>query len=107
MSVFKIGDQLLDMIQDRYPGYHPILHAADIAHDPDASITVQMDAVKVMLKYTTPDIRSIDVSHKLVDQGQDRLEIIAFGLEDLRDGRDVVDEDRVHTVTDFEEVSSG
>ena len=97
---FQVGDQLMAMIQERYPGYHPILHCADIAHDHEASVVTQLDAVKVMLKYTTPDVRSIDVSHRLVDQGTDRLELIAFGLEDLTDGKDVVDEDRVHTVID-------
>lgn len=105
MSALQVGDQLLAMIQGEFPRYHPLIHVAHIAHDPEASTSIQLDACKVMLKYTTPDVRSIDVSHRIIDQEKDRLEIIAFGLEDLTDGRDVVDEDRVSAFADVEEVS--
>lgn len=79
MSGFKTGEQLLSLIQDKYPGYHPIVHAADIAHDIDAPITVHMDAVKTMLKYTTPDVKSIDISAR-IGGNIDQLELLAYGL---------------------------
>jgi len=79
MSSFKTGEQLLDLIQDKYPGYHPIVHAADIAHDETASAGVQLDAVKTMLKYTVPDVKSIDISAR-IGGNMDQLELIAYGL---------------------------
>jgi len=79
MSAIKTGEQLLRLIQDRYPGYHPIVHAADIAHDQDAPINVQLDAVKTMLKYTTPEVKSIDISAR-IGGDMDELELIAHGL---------------------------
>ena len=83
-NIHSTGDQLLKMIQDKYVGYHPILHAADIAHDSDAPLNITMDAIKVMLKYTTPEVKSIDISARL-SGGLDRLEMMAFGLDDLED----------------------
>lgn len=84
VNVHKTGDQLLAMIQDKYPGYHPIVHAADIAHDNEASLSIHMDAIKTMLKYTVPDVKSIDISARL-SGGLDKLELMAFGLDDLED----------------------
>ncbi len=80
--IHRTGDQLLALIQEKYVGYHPIVHAADIAHDSDVPIHVHMDAIKTMLKYTTPDVKSIDISARL-SKGMDRLEMMAYGLDDL------------------------
>ena len=82
LTVLKTGDQLLTMIQEKYPGYHPILHAADIAHDNDVSVSIHMDAIKTMLKYTTPDVKSIDINNR-IGGNIDKLELLAFGLDDL------------------------
>ncbi len=94
-NIFKTGDQLLSMIQERYPGYHPIIHVADIAHDNSVSTTVHLDACKVLLKYMVPDVKSIDISTRL-NKGLDRLELLAFGLDDLEaEYEDVTSEDSV------------
>ena len=84
LTVLKTGDQLLALIQEKYPAYHPILHAADIAHDAEVSVSIHMDAIKTMLKYTTPDVKSIDINSR-IGGNVDKLELLAFGLNDLED----------------------
>lgn len=76
---FQTGEQLLALIQEKYPAYHPIVHAADIAHDKELSASVHLDAVKTMLKYTTPDVKSIDIANR-IGGNVDMLELMAYGL---------------------------
>ena len=34
----KTNNAVLDLIQSKYPGYHPLMSIADIAHNPDPNI---------------------------------------------------------------------
>ena len=76
------GNDLLAMIQERYPDYHPIMAVVGIAHDKEASLGLQMDAAKTILRYTLPELRAIDISGTIQQQSQ-VLDMLIYGdIED-------------------------
>lgn len=54
-------DRLLELIQEKYPNYHPILSLAEIATDEDNDIKVRLDASKVILPYIEAQLKSIEI----------------------------------------------
>ena len=54
--------ELIDMIQEKYPDYHPLLALAEIANDSDNDKNLQLQASKEVCKYIVPQLRSIDHS---------------------------------------------
>lgn len=71
----KTGDQLLEMIQEKYPDYHPLMAVADIANQDDSTIGQKMEASKTVLKYTLPELKSIDISGQ-IDHNLSVLELL-------------------------------
>lgn len=55
------GDRVLQMIRQKYPGYHPLMAIAEIAHEPEQDPKVRLDCHKTIAKYVAPELRSIDV----------------------------------------------
>ena len=56
----KNKQELIDMIQEKYPGWHPLMALAELAQDDDKSI--KLNASKEVAKYITPQLKSIDHS---------------------------------------------
>ena len=52
---------LLAMLQKEFPNYHPVLAMARIAHDKDASLALQLEAHKSIVKYIEPELKSVEV----------------------------------------------
>lgn len=54
---------LLRLLNDRYPGYHPILSLADIAFNEDnaTDYKLQVDCHKTIAKYVAPALASIEM----------------------------------------------
>ena len=66
-------DQLLEMIQEVYPGYHPILKIADIAMDEDVSASVRLKANMTILPYIESQTKTLVLTDVDPDQGVLRL----------------------------------
>ena len=80
------GAKILALLQEKYPGYHPLLGVAEIAHTTDDE-RLEFDCHKTLSKYIEPELKSVEVS---VDNGDDdSLHVIFEG-----DYEEVVDEPR-------------
>ena len=61
------GDRMLALIQTRFPGYHPLLAIAALAHadktkeDP----RLELECHKTLVKYVTPELKSVEVKAEL------------------------------------------
>lgn len=54
--------ELIDMIQEKYPDYHPLLALAEIANDEKSDKNLKLQASKEVCKYIVPQLKSIDHS---------------------------------------------
>ena len=57
--------ELIDMIQERFPGYHPVLAMAEIANDLDNDKKLRFDATKEVAQYVVPKRKAVEVSGNL------------------------------------------
>ena len=57
----KTNNAVLDMLQSKYPGYHPLMAIADIAHNPDPNIEweLRFQCHKAIAKYVEPELKSV------------------------------------------------
>lgn len=58
------GDRVLDLLQKEYPGYHPLIGVAKIAHRTEDD-RLEFDCHKVLCEYIEPKLKSIEVSTAL------------------------------------------
>ncbi len=58
-------DALLSVIQSHYPGYHPLVAIAHIAHNNDAELRLQYDCHKTIAKYIEPELKSLEVKAEI------------------------------------------
>jgi len=64
--------RLLQILEEKYPGWHPVAQLADIANDIENDLKTRMDAAKEVAQYVTPKLKAIEI--------QDNT---ATGLSDL------------------------
>ena len=91
----KKDNAILEMIQSKYPGYHPLMSIVEIAHaiDPNVSPELRFQCHKTIAKFVAPEMKSIQVSN--TDNSR-RVTISMFGEEDaevidiVNDGRPLV-----------------
>ncbi|MCA1807264.1 MAG: hypothetical protein LC687_05390 [Actinobacteria bacterium] len=72
------GDHVLAHIQQFYPGYHPLVSIAHIAHDPESDLRLKYECHKTISKFVTPELRSIEVN----DQREDDNRVVISLFED-------------------------
>ena len=53
--------QLLALLQEKYPGYHPVVEMAAIAHDMTNDVTLRAQMHKEVAQYVTPKLKAIEV----------------------------------------------
>lgn len=58
----KDKQELIDMIQEKFPDYHPLIALAEIANDDDSDKNLKLQASKEVCKYIVPQLKSIDHS---------------------------------------------
>ena len=56
--------QLIDMIQEEYPEYHPLLAMAKIANDEDEDKNLKFQASKEVCKYIVPQLKAVELTGK-------------------------------------------
>ena len=52
---------LILLLQDKYPGYHPVLAMADIAHDKTNDVALRASMHKEVAQYVTPKLKAVEV----------------------------------------------
>ena len=58
----KRSQEVLDAIEEQFPGYHPVVAMAAVANDPNASPEMRFQAHKEVAQYVAPKRRSIEAS---------------------------------------------
>lgn len=53
--------RLLQLLQEKYPDYHPVLEMAAVANDKEADIKTRFDANKEVAKYVEPVLKAIEL----------------------------------------------
>lgn len=68
---------LLKLLNQRYPGYHPILSIADIAHDPSIAddFKLQFDCHRAILRYVAPELKAVEVTGE-IDHNHGKLQVV-------------------------------
>lgn len=57
---------MLRMLQQKYgKDFHPLMNMAKIAQDPEADLSLQLNANKELAQYLHPKLRSVDISGSL------------------------------------------
>lgn len=70
--------EIRELVEERYPGYHPVLALAEIATDPTNEVTIRLQANKEVAKYLCPQLKSIEVKE---DRG-DEMKIVIVRTDD-------------------------
>lgn len=71
---------LLASIREHYPGYHPLLSIAHLAHNPETDYRLQFDCHKTIAKYIEPELKSLEVKGHI--QETRRVTVSLFGEEE-------------------------
>ena len=58
----KITTDLLQAIQNKYPGFNPVVAMVDIYHDESLEMPLRLQALKEATKYTHQQRKAIDVT---------------------------------------------
>lgn len=89
----KKENAVLDMIQSKYPAYHPLMAIADIAHsmDPKIDWELRFNCHKTIAKYIEPELKSIQ---HVDSNNRPTITISMFGESDEDDITDVLSSDR-------------
>lgn len=93
MAKPQITNNVLEMIQQKYPGYHPLMSIADIAmcdpkECPDVDMSLRVQCHKIIADKVVPNLKSVE--HKGPDDGRTRVTISMFNNDD--DDITVIDE---------------
>ena len=57
----KQGERILSLLQEKYPGYHPVMGIAKIAHSTDDE-QLEFNCHKAQARYVEPELKSVEVS---------------------------------------------
>lgn len=85
-DVQAAGDRMLGLIRTKFPAYHPILAIAEIAHDPATDLKMQLECHKTLIKYVTPELKSIEVKADISEHR--RVIVSMFDGETFENGSD-------------------
>lgn len=53
---------LLEMLAERYPGYHPVISMADIANNQKLDQNLRFQANKEVAKYISPQLKAMGIT---------------------------------------------
>ena len=59
----KNSSQLVQLIAERYPNYHPVVALVDIANT-STEVAIQLQANKEVAKYVCPQLKSIEIKEE-------------------------------------------
>ena len=70
---------LLALLQERFPGWHPVVHMAEIANDEAQAIELRFNAAREVAKYVTPQLKA--VTH-MDEEGRALAPVFAMVVKD-------------------------
>lgn len=54
--------ELIELLNDKYPGYHPVIAMADIANNAKEDKNLIFQANKEVAKYFSPQLKAVEVN---------------------------------------------
>lgn len=77
-----VPNNILEMIQQKYPGYHPLMALADIGLGtaPDIEWGVRVQCHKIIADKIVPNLKSVE--HKGPNDGRQKVTISMFNDDD-------------------------
>jgi hypothetical protein len=76
-------NHIVTLLQKEFPGYHPLLSIARIAHKEGVDVQLQFDCHKVIAKYIEPELKSIEMSGNVSNER--RVSVSLFDPEMIED----------------------
>jgi len=64
----KQGERVLELLQEKYPEYHPLIAVAKLAHSTEDE-RLEFDCHKTLSRYVEPELKSVEVSQAPPDSG--------------------------------------
>jgi len=80
------GDRMLGLIRTKFPGYHPLIAIAEIAHHKDSDLRMQLECHKTLIKYVSPELKSVEVKADIKETR--RVIVSMFDGETFENGSD-------------------
>ena len=59
-TVNKTKQTLLDMIQEKHPGWHPVTAMAELAQDESIEMNHRVTCYKEVAKYVAPQLKAVE-----------------------------------------------
>ena len=67
---------LINLLNEKYPGYHPVLSMADIANDMSNGIELRAQMHKEIAQYVTPKLKAVEID--TINHEPVRVEIVQY-----------------------------
>lgn len=81
----QAGAGILEMLQERYPGYHPLLAIAEIAHEKSSDdVQLQFNCHKTIAEYVLPKLRAVEHSGSVENQRRVIVQLFQNDIEDAQ-----------------------
>lgn len=61
----KRTDELHRLVDEKYPGWNPVVALLDIAHDDEVDISLRAKCINEAASYLYPKLRSVDVTGEM------------------------------------------
>lgn len=78
-------NRIVAMIQREFPGYHPLLSIARIAHKQGIDVELQFNCHKVIAKYIEPELKSIEMSGEVANERRVKVSLFSDDVELIED----------------------
>lgn len=53
--------RLIQILEEQFPGWHPVTQLAGIANDTELDLRTRMDAAKEVAQYVTPKLKAVEI----------------------------------------------
>lgn len=81
------GKRLLNMLQERYPTYHPLMAIADLANSEAVKIDprLALECHKTILQYVEPKLQSIEVKADITETRRVMVSLFEGEITDVEE----------------------
>lgn len=81
------GKRLLNMLQERYPTYHPLMAIADLANSEQVKIDprLALECHKTILQYVEPKLQSIEVKADITETRRVMVSLFEQEITDVEE----------------------
>lgn len=73
---------ILSLIREHYPGYHPLVSIAHIAHTQGVEARLAFDCHKTIAQYVAPALKSVEVKGHLNSERRVRVSLFESDVQD-------------------------